>query len=63
SNDSDLAEKKTELIQDVCKFILKELVSQNLTDEDKPEMELISYQVNDKIVDAEIRNSHVLSAV
>ena len=63
SNETDLAEKKTNIIQDVCEFILKELVNQNLTDEDKPEMELLSYQVNDKIADAELRNSHVLSAV
>ena len=62
-NDTDVADKKSNIIQDVCGFILKELVSQNLTDEDKPEMELLSYQVNDKIADAEIRNSHVLSAV
>lgn len=62
-NDTDVLGKKSNIIQDVCEYVLKELVSQNLTDEDKPEMELLSYQVNDKIVDAEIRNSHVLSAV
>ena len=62
-NCEDTAEKKSEMIEAVCKMIIDELQGQQLTNCAATEMERQAYVVNDRIADGQIRNLHILSAV
>ena len=62
-NREEMAEKKREMIETVCRVIAEELKQQHLTDNASSEMERQAYMVNDRIADGQIRNLHILSGV
>ena len=62
-NESNLAIKKNEIIDEICIAISEELKNQNLILFPSNEMEEQAYIVNNNIYDNQIRNMHILSAV
>ena len=62
-NESNLAVKKNEIIDEICIAISEELKNQNLILFPSNEMEEQAYIVNNNIYDNQIRNMHILSAV
>ena len=62
-NREEMAGKKSGMIETICRVITEELNRQRLTDSSAPEMELQAYIVNDRIMDGQIRNLHILSGV
>lgn len=63
SDNKENAQKKVALIEDICKQIGLELVSQDLLKQSTAEMEEAAYLVNGKIKDNNIRNLHILYAL
>jgi len=62
-NCGEMVGKKSEMIETICRVIAEELNRQHLTDSPAPEMEQQAYIVNDRIMDGQIRNLHILSGV
>lgn len=62
-NSSAEAERKAEIIENVCKRVGDELRAQGLTEVGGAEMEPQAYAVNEKIADHSIRTMHILSGV
>lgn len=62
-NESNLAVKKNEIIDEICIAISEELKNQNLILFPSSNMEEQAYIVNNNISDNQIRNRHILSAV
>ncbi len=62
-NDVETANKKSEIIENICQKIAAELVAQGITQLATDEMEQQAYAVNDKITDNEMRNLNILYAV
>jgi hypothetical protein len=62
-NESNLAVKKNEIIDEICIAISEELKNQNLILFPSSNMEEQAYIVNNNIYDNQIRNMHILSAV
>lgn len=57
------AEKKAQMIEDICVSVADELRAQGLSDVDVAEMEPTAYAVNGNISDHDIRTMHILSGV
>ncbi len=62
-NTPNEAEKKTEIIENICTMVANELKNQGITGQETAEMERLAYAVNNVITDNIIRNKHILSAV
>ena len=54
---------KTEKIEYISSKIIEELKKESLTDYDGAELEGQAYSVNEKIIDSNIRNLHILAAI
>lgn len=62
-NTGDLAETKYLVIEDIASMVIAELIEQNLTKAICGDLEKHAYSVNDAIVDPDIRNRNIFSAV
>lgn len=62
-NDGDLAQKKQEIIEKICREIVQNLHSEGLTCYEGDALEGHAYSVNTRISDGDIRNLHILAGV
>ncbi|MBO5373832.1 MAG: DUF4037 domain-containing protein [Clostridia bacterium] len=62
-NGENEAPKKLKIIEEACAEIITALKSQGLTSLDTTELEPHAYAVNNKIVNNELRNLHILCAI
>lgn len=62
-NEGETAEEKYYAIEGIAADIIDELAEQGLTEAICGDLEKHAYSVNDGIVDSEIRNLHILSAI
>ena len=62
-NSTDTANKKSQIVEDICCEITKELNKQALSQSPSFEMEQQAYIVNNTIKDNDIRNMHILSGI
>ena len=62
-NSTDTANKKSQIVEDVCYEITKDLNNQALSQSPSFEMEQQAYIVNNTIKDNDIRNMHILSGI
>lgn len=63
SNDGDNAKKKCEVIEEVCRNIVEDLVASGLSHFPVPIMQRQAYLINDGIKDVDVRNAHILCAI
>ena len=62
-NESGTSEEKYNVIEGIAADIIDELINQKLTEAVCGDLEKHAYSVNDGIVDAQLRNMHVLAAI
>ena len=62
-NDEGCIEEKEKLIENICRSVTDALRENNLTGYKGDELEGHAYAVNNKIVDNNIRNLHILYGV
>ncbi len=62
-NSADIAEEKYYAIEGVAADVIDELAEQSITKAICGDLEKHAYSVNDHIIDADIRNMHILAAV
>ena len=62
-NDEKSANKKVQLIEDICAHIAAAINSEVITKTSGGQMEALAYCVNNTIKDGNLRNLHILSAV
>ena len=62
-NDDPMDAVKQELIEDTAGAVIGELQQQSLTEAICGDLEKHAYSVHDRIRDAALRNSHILSGV
>ncbi|MBP3729048.1 MAG: DUF4037 domain-containing protein, partial [Lachnospiraceae bacterium] len=62
-NDSDTAEEKYTLIEDLAGVFIAELMEQAITKASCGDLEKHAYSVNDHIQDGELRNLHIFAGV
>lgn len=62
-NDEKEASKKLKTIESICYEIIEALKAQELTSLDTTELDPHAYAVNDKIINNELRNRHILCAI
>ena len=58
-----MAEEKYDVIEGIAADVIDELIEQGLTEANCGDLEKHAYSVNDGIMDAELRNMHILAAV
>jgi hypothetical protein len=63
SGNGEEAEKKQEMIENICRRIIDELKKDHLTAIDSVDIEPHAYAVNDLICDGNVRNLHILYAI
>ena len=62
-NGGEAAHRKQEAVMEINRELAAILREENLSKEMSEDMEAQAYSVNDRIVDPEIRNMHILAAV
>ncbi len=62
-NEPEMAEEKYDVIEGIAADVIDELIEQGLTEANCGDLEKHAYSVNDGIMDAELRNMHILAAV
>lgn len=62
-NSTDTANKKSQIVEDICCEITEELNNQALSQSPSFEMEQQAYIVNNTIKDNDLRNMHILSGI
>ena len=62
-NDPDTAKRKSILIENIAGAVITQLQEQNLTEAICGDLEKHAYSVNDRIVDGDLRNRHILFGV
>ncbi len=62
-NEPEMAEEKYDVIEGICADVIDELIDQGLTEANCGDLEKHAYSVNDGILDAELRNMHILAAI
>ena len=62
-NDPDAAKRKSILIENIAGAVITQLQEQNLTEAICGDLEKHAYSVNDRIVDGDLRNRHILFGV
>ena len=62
-NSKEMANEKYNVLEGIASEVIDELISQNLTKAICGDLEKHAYSINDSIVDGDIRNIHILSAI